>query len=31
MSWPRAPPRGLAREAMAVAETRPVLLNQASE
>ena len=31
MSWPRAPPKGLAREAMAVAETRPEGVNQMSE
>lgn len=28
MSCPRAPPKGLAREAIAVAETRPRGLNQ---
>lgn len=31
MSWPRAPPKGLAREATAVAETRPAGENHSSE
>ncbi len=31
MSWPRAPPKGFAREAMAVAETRPEGVNHISE
>ncbi len=31
MSWPSAPPKGFAREAMAVAETRPAGENQRSE
>lgn len=31
MSWPNAPPKGLAREAMAVAETRPRGENQREE
>ena len=31
MSWPRAPPKGFARDATAVAETRPEGVNQRSE
>lgn len=31
MSWPSAPPKGFAREAIAVAETRPEGVNQMSE
>lgn len=31
MSCPRAPPKGFAREAMAVAETRPEGVNQRDE
>ena len=31
ISWPRAPPKGLASEASAVAETRPFGENQSSE
>ncbi len=31
INWPRAPPKGLAREAIAVAETRPRGLNQRDE
>ena len=31
ISWPRAPPNGFAREAIAVAETRPAGVNQMLE
>lgn len=31
MSWPSAPPKGLARDAIAVADTRPAGVNQRSE
>ena len=31
INWPKAPPKGFAREAIAVADTRPRGLNQSSE
>lgn len=31
MTWPRAAPNGLARDAIAVADTRPAGVNQRSE
>ena len=31
MSWPKAPPKGFAKEAIAVAETRPRGENQRAE